>query len=235
MQADGTENETYEQGEDSLLDNGDVSGSTPRPPHRKGTTNGKPKFAEYPSPYEALKRELKGADTVVKGDDGGIEIPPTTPGPGQRLPDMSMTPKSSLAPLASHLPSTSQQKGRLLHRVLDKNYRLSWRETELPMSSPPVAAPQLRSEIFSSPIREQYHRTNVPRTPGVSVRTPAKGETRDTGKRMAKKDEISWESDSDLDADDVYKELGMSPPKTIQFAILPSRLLRTPGKLSFCP
>jgi DASH complex subunit ASK1 len=94
------------------------------------------------------------------------------------------------------------------------------------MSSPPVAAPQLRSEIFSSPVRQQYNRANAPRTPSVSIHTPAKAEAK------AKKDEISWESDSDQDADDVYKELGMSPPKTIQFAIPPSRLLQTPGMLS---
>jgi DASH complex subunit ASK1 len=230
VHADGTEHETYDQGDDSLLDNGDVSGSTPRPPHRKGTTSGEPKFAGYPSPYEALKRELKGGDTAVEGDSE--EAPPTTPGPGQRLPDMSMTPTTSPAAATSHLPSTAQRKGQLLHRVLDKNYRLSWRENESPMSSPPVAAPQLRSEIFSSPIRQQYNRANAPRTPGVSVQTPAKGGAKDTDKRAGKKDEISWESDSDQDADDVYKELGMSPPKTIQFAIPPSRLLQTPGKLS---
>lgn len=102
------------------------------------------------------------------------------------------------------------------------------------MSSPPVAAPQLRSEIFSSPVRQQYNRASAPRTPGVSIHTPAKGVAKDAGNRMTKKDEISWESDSDQDADDVYKELGMSPPKTIQFAIPPSRLLQTPGKLSPC-
>lgn len=44
------------------------------------------------------------------------------------------------------------------------------------------------------------------------------------------KDEITWESDSDEDADGVYKELGMSPPKTIQFSFPQSRLLQTPGK-----
>lgn len=230
VHADGTDHETYDQGDDSLLDNGDVSGSTPRPPHRKGTTNGKPNFAEYPSPYEALKREFKGEGAAAEGD--GDRSLPTTPGPGQRLPDMSMTPTTSPAAATSHLPSTTRRKGQLLHRVLDKNYRLSWRENESPMSSPPVAAPQLRSEIFSSPVRQQYNRANAPRTPGVSVQTPAKGGgTKYTDKRVSKKDEISWESDSDQDADDVYKELGMSPPKTIQFAIPPSRLLQTPGKL----
>jgi DASH complex subunit ASK1 len=231
VHADGGEHETYEQGDDSLLDNGDVSGSTPRPPHRKGAANGKPKFAEYSSPYEALKRELKVGGTAAEGDGDTTQIPPTTPGPGQRLPDMSMTPTTSPVAATSHLPSTTQRKGQLLHRVLDKNYRVSWQETESPMSSPPVAAPQLRSEIFSSPVRQQYNRANAPRTPGVSIHTPAKGEAKYAGNPVAKKDEISWESDSDQDADDVYKELGMSPPKTIQFAIPPSRLLQTPGKL----
>jgi DASH complex subunit ASK1 len=95
------------------------------------------------------------------------------------------------------------------------------------MSSPPAAAPQLRSEIFSSPVRQQYGRATAPRTPGVSIQPPAKG------KAKVVKDEITWESDSDQDADDVYKELGMSPPKTIQFAIPPSRLMQTPGKFIY--
>jgi DASH complex subunit ASK1 len=97
------------------------------------------------------------------------------------------------------------------------------------MSSPPVAAPQLRSEIFSSPVRQQYSRPTAPRTPGVSVQIPAKGYVNEAGGR-AVRDEITWESDSDQDADDVYKELGMSPPKTIQFVLAPSRLLQTPGR-----
>ncbi|KAJ3498310.1 hypothetical protein NLG97_g1228 [Lecanicillium saksenae] len=37
--------------------------------------------------------------------------------------------------------------------------------------------------------------------------------------------EIDWESDED--DDDLYG--GMSPPKTIQFALPPSKLLQTPG------
>ena len=250
VHADDEEHGTYDQADDSLLDNADISGSTPRPAHRKGGASEKPKFADYPSPYEALKRELKGGTTEAEGDDDGTELPPTTPGLEQRLPDMSMTPTSSPFAPISHLPSTAQHKGAdpLLHRVLDKNYRLqatphstrrdaklpaskpSWRDTTSPMSSPPAVAPQLRSEIFSSPVRQQHSRPNAPRTPGVSIQTPAKGKVKELDGRPVKKDEIDWESDSDQDADDVYKELGMSPPKTIQFAIPPSRLLQTPGK-----
>jgi DASH complex subunit ASK1 len=136
----------------------------------------------------------------------------------------------------------------LLHRVLDKNYRIqatphktarkqektpinkpSWRDDNSPMSSPPEAAPQLHAEIFSSPIRKQY---NAPRTPGVSVQTPAKSKPKEAALKPPKKDEISWESDSDEDAEGVYRELGMSPPKTIQFNLPQSRLLQTPGGLA---
>ena len=164
---------------------------------------------------------------------------------------MSMTPTSSPFDPTSYLQSTAQRKPAdpLLHRVLDKNYRVqatphttrkenktpankpSWRDTTSPMSSPPAAAPQLHAEIFSSPIRQQYSRPSAPRTPGISVQpTPAKGAVKEAKSEPAKKDEISWESDSDEDAEGVYRELGMSPPKTIQFSLPQSRLLQTPGK-----
>jgi DASH complex subunit ASK1 len=127
---------------------------------------------------------------------------------------------------------------------MDKNYRLqatphtaqkqakaqqakpSWRDMASPSSSSPIQAPQLHHEIFSSPIRQPQIRPNAPRTPGVSVQTPGRGKTRD----VSVTEEISWESDSDEDADDVYKTLGMSPPKTIQFAIPPNRMLQTPAR-----
>jgi DASH complex subunit ASK1 len=99
------------------------------------------------------------------------------------------------------------------------------------MSSPPAAAPQLHAEIFSSPIRQQYSRPTAPRTPGVSVQ-PVKNKAKDAVLKPPKKDEISWESDSDEDAEGVYRELGMSPPKTIQFSLPQSRLLQTPGQHS---
>lgn len=248
---DGDEHESYDQTDDSLLDDIDISGSTPRTarPKSRSGTNTKPNFANYPSPYEALKHELKGEEKALEdGDD--TQVPPRTPGTRQRLPDMSMTPESPFEP-TSYLPSATQRRaGRdpLLHRVLDKNYRIqatphttrkeqktpankpSWRDTTSPMSSPPVEAPQLHAEIFSSPIRQKYNKSNAPRTPGISVQTPAKGKAKDFNAKPPKKDEISWESDSDEDEDDVYKELGMSPPKTIQFVFPQSKLLQTPGK-----
>lgn len=249
LQGHSENHEGYDEVDESLLDTADISGSTPRRPRASSSTNGKPKFAEYPSPYETLKRELKGGGSRTDEDEIDVQIHPTTPAPEQRLPDMSMTPMSSPFAPTSYLPSTHGKAGvdPLLHRVLDKNYRLhatphttrkdktpagkpSWRDTTSPMSSPPIAAPQLRSEIFSSPVRQQFSRPNAPRTPGISVQTPAKPKPKDPAIFGIVKDEISWESDSDQDADDIYKELGMSPPKTIQFAIAPSRLLQTPGK-----
>merc|ERR1711939_812085 len=219
----------YDQNDDSLLENADISGSTPRAPRPKSCASDKPRFAEYPSPYEELKQELKGGS---KGHGIGDETElPSTPGAKPRIPDMSMTPMSSPFDPTSYLQSTVNRHPTdlLLHRVLDKNYRIqatphtsrkeqktpankpSWRDTTSPMSSPPAAAPQLHAEIFSSPIRQQYSRpNNLPRTPG--------------------KDEISWESDSDEDAEGVYRELGMSPPKTIQFSLPQSRLLQTPAR-----
>lgn len=242
------EHDAYDQMDDSLLDNADISGSTPRAPRPKSSSSDKPRFAEYPSPYEELKQELKGGSKrQADGDD--TEILPTTPGPQSRIPDMSMTPMSSPFDPTSYLQSTTVRQGAdpLLHRVLDKNYRIqatphttrkeqkmpankpSWRDTTSPMSSPPAAAPQLHSEIFSSPIRQQYNMPNAPRTPGISVQTPAKGKSKEIHVKPPVKDEISWESDSDEDAEGVYRELGMSPPKTIKFSLPQSRLLQTPG------
>jgi DASH complex subunit ASK1 len=248
LHPDGEEHETYDQADDSLLDNVDISGSTPRASRPRSVTEEKPKFADYGSPYEELKQELKGG--AKEPDDDDTQIAPATPGAKSRIPDMSMTPTSSPFDPASYFQSTAQRKpgqDPLLHRVLDKNYRVqatphttrkehqtpankpSWRDTTSPMSSPPAAAPQLHAEIFSSPIRQQYNKPNAPRTPGVSV-LPPKSKAKETVVKPPKKDEISWESDSDEDAEGVYRELGMSPPKTIQFSLPQSRLLQTPGK-----
>ena len=246
LRTDGAEQETYDQADDSLLDNIDISGSTPRAPRPRSATDDKPKFVNYSLPYEELKQELKGGS---QEQDDDTQIAPATPGAKSRIPDMSMTPTSSPFEPTTYFQSTAQLKpgqGPLLHRVLDKNYRIqatpmtsrkqnktpankpSWRDTTSPMSSPPAAAPQLHADIFSSPIRQQYNRPTAPRTPGVSVQPP-KSKAKDAVVKPPK-DEITWESDSDEDAEGVYRELGMSPPKTIQFSLPQSRLLQTPGK-----
>lgn len=276
-------------------DGGTLTGSTPRPPATKSMSF-KPQFAGLGSPYEVLKQEMKkeagsgGASPSrggVEDDESDTEL--LFQQHTARLPDMSMTPRSSLpGASASHADDESAflfsgQKHKpqdpLMHRVLDKNYRLMatplkgnsgvspirWRVTEKkkddaallnkgkepeatkpiwadsPMSSPEIAMPKLRSEAFMSPVRPSAYRhklaaaTAAPRTPGVSVQTPATSrKTRDVYARTPRAeeketDEITWESSGDEDDLDIYA--GMSPPKTIQFALPPSKLLQTPGKL----
>ena len=78
------------------------------------------------------------------------------------------------------------------------------------------AAPQLHAEIFSSPAKPMPQRT-----PGVSVLTPAKAKGTAVHKGI-------WDSDDEFDDDD-DNAFG-SPPKTMQFHVPQSRLLKTPGK-----
>ncbi|KAL4934615.1 DASH complex subunit ASK1 [Aspergillus undulatus] len=102
-----------------------------------------------------------------------------------------------------------------------------------PMTSPEPEAPQLNSELFSSPLKPQTpgtgrkSRPNTSRPrgapkPGTSVLTPAKG---GFGKRS------EWDSDDDDDQfGDEGDDLGYSPPKTMQFHVPQSRLMKTPAK-----
>lgn len=285
------------QGDESILDDGELTGSTPRVPATKTL---QANFSHHESPYEALKRELKGEapapyaedDDDDDDDEGGMgaeeEEDSTILFAQQtaRLPDMSMMPHLPKAQRSPERGTGTAHKDPLLHRILDKNYRLQatphkgpmlrisplktddergrskgkqrdeeeekedvprWRD-DSPMSSPVMEAPKLRSEAFMSPVKTMQRQRLAargeqgPRTPGVSVQTPATArKTRDVfaeegeaaraggttteGKRP--KYEIDWESDSDGEGDGAFE--GMSPPKTIQFALPPSKLLQTPG------
>lgn len=62
----------------------------------------------------------------------------------------------------------------------------------------------------------------TPRTPGISVQTPAKG-------RHAMSANQTGGTVFDDSEEEEY-ELDFSPPKTIQFHIPQSKLLQTPGK-----
>ncbi|KAK4166002.1 hypothetical protein QBC43DRAFT_343340 [Cladorrhinum sp. PSN259] len=274
---------------DSVLsdDNGDLSGSTPRPPATKTISSSRqPQPAGFSSPYEALRREYKQTPTSkpAKGrahspspikdefdeDDTSILFQQHT----ARLPDMSMhfhhRPQKSEDDLDFLKPSN---KDPLLHRLQDKNYRIAatphkatgvspikWKVTEKPpqptatpkqaaprpiwedspQSSPEIAMPQLRSAAFLSPAKVRaatYNRGGGraganfggPRTPGVSVQTPGftgKGKTKD----VYAGDEVGWKSDDDEEMTEDFGMGGMSPPKTIQFALPPGRLLQTPAR-----
>lgn len=266
--ATGAEQSTF-QADESLLDDAELTGSTPRPPASKTI---KAQMASLESPYETMKREMKseeGETTVLEDDDDtSVLFAQRT----ARLPDMSMTPRAGLGGQASNRDQSTQRvKDPLLHRILDKNYRIqatphkpalrisplkgkgkettpaapSWQQ-DSPMSSPEMAVPKLRSEAFMSPIKPNARQRLAaqgqgPRTPGVSVQTPATArktrnafedeDTQDGGQRY----EIDWDIGEPVDEDDLDLYAGMSPPKTIQFALPPSKLLQTPGTLlTFC-
>ena len=225
--------------------------STPSHSTPRASATGQPplSIATYSSPYEALRREVQG----VPDEDPSTSTMPSTP----RQHRQSPTPQSS----PFHPPSTTRHTSHrtpandvLLHRILDKNWRLQAtphsqaqrlplrgvaKPAETPLastrkrgkrayqhdpnnldSSPAIPVPQLHTEIFDSPV----HR---PRVPGVSVFTPARGQKvvvdEPTGRSMGGG---IWDSDSD---EETGIE-GMSPPKTMQFHIPQSRLLRTPAR-----
>ncbi|GFF26627.1 DASH complex subunit ask1 [Aspergillus lentulus] len=146
----------------------------------------------------------------------------------------------------------------VMHRVLDKTYRVQatplgkgystatsrskftvtpkvstskYAFDDSPISSPEPEAPQLHAEIFSSPLKATTPGTGRKRRPsaghlritpkpGMSVLTPAKN---GGGKRSA------WDSDEEFD-DEEDENFGPSPPKTMQFHIPQSRLMKTPAK-----
>ncbi|KAF1996592.1 hypothetical protein P154DRAFT_556180 [Amniculicola lignicola CBS 123094] len=208
--------------------------STPRAPHTGGK---EPAFAKYSSPYETLKERME----ATRRTPG---VAPTTPGKPQALPDMMMSLDSSpFVPPTTTKKGPYINQDPVLHQVLDKTYRIAatphtarkqkqtlgftpgtsgrsrppaakWAEDSSPLASP---APQLRADIFSSPLK-------APRTPGVSVQqTPRTGKSHYGGTMTGKG---VFDSDSEGDEDD----LGFSPPKTMQFHIPQSRLLQTPAQ-----
>jgi DASH complex subunit ASK1 len=262
---------THQLSDDDILSSPSLAGrhSTPRMPST-ATKNRKPftappapSYAEnLSSPYEMFKQEVDGKASRSRPD-------PSTPG-RSTLPDMTMTPQTSpFAVHALDLPTTgTKNKDTILHQgILNRTYRvaatphtgrkqknlaatpgtanrtrriLDFDET---LSSPleEAPAPQLRKELFSSPMKG-------PRTPGVSVQTPGykrraqENRERDAGAGAAAdvtrgrtggltgRSIRAWDSDDDDDDD-----LDMSPPKTIMFNLPESRLLQTPGSYLSTP
>jgi DASH complex subunit ASK1 len=192
--------------------------STPKakaPPTSKAPT--------FSSPYESLKLTL--AD-----------------------PSPSTLPSTPRAQIAS--PSPTRPAARtpandiLLHRILDKNWRLQATPHTQPRLPPPGTARKettpgrsrrngattatAEEELDSSPFVEapelhaEIFESPLRRVPGVSVLTPARGQGK--GKERG-----VWDSDSE------EEEMGgMSPPKTMQFHVPRERLLRTPGRWLLC-
>ncbi|KAI9705345.1 MAG: DASH complex subunit ask1 [Bogoriella megaspora] len=248
---------------------------TPRAPATKPKLEEEelPTFAPYTSSYEELKALVEGTP-VPKNP----KPQPITPGyiNTLKLPDTSTSPPHT-SPFSRQLPPENPRNPNndpLLHRVLDKTYRIQMtpheqrkqRQPQSPLkttttpatatrtaathfldsspldSSPTGAAPQLRPEIFSSPLKTTL---TTPRTPGVSVSTPAKrreiahATTQRHDALNQPKEPLPvpgggrrigvnpiWDSDSD---EEEGLE-GMSPPKTMQFVVPQGRLLQTPAR-----
>ncbi|WPG97289.1 Hypothetical protein R9X50_00006300 [Acrodontium crateriforme] len=224
-----------------------VAGYTP-PPRSAG------RFTS-PSP-----RKYTGKNSFAMGSPDE----PSTPRPRQAQPQSSpFEPESASAPSAFRNQPTNNDP--LMHRVLDKNYRIQatphtqrrerhqtfpratpatatkkalWDDS--PQSSPEMAPPQLRSDLFS-PAK------TAPRTPGISVLTPARHRITttqtSTGRTLFGTEDKTYAAtqataranhqafsspdhdlyDSDEDTFDI------SPPKTIQFHVPASRLVQTPA------
>lgn len=250
------------QGDESL----DFESPEATPRAGQGRNQPSASLAQYASPYEKLRREVQGND---EPSTPSSTLPSTPRGQtASEDPDDSTFMKPSTTRLhAQKQNARTPANDPLLHRVLDKNYRIQatpHSQVRLPSrsgaggfelhtrtpvtgrrlpargaaddldSSPMMEAPKLNAEIFKSPAKSK-------RVPGVSVLTPAKKTVsqRDVDEDMQEdakpleatkmKSAKVWDSDSDDDDDEGLLE-GMSPPKTMQFHIPQSKLLRTPGR-----
>ena len=226
--------------------------TTPRPPPRQK----QPTLATYSSPYETLKRE-----TLNPNDHSESTLPST---PRAQLPSPAGAQSSPFAP-----PSTTQHAAHrtpandvLLHRVLDKNWRLQatphstarplpYRTKSAPATTPGASGTsrkaargkdKVNDDLDSSPAiaAPELHAeifdtpARKSRIPGVSVLTPARGRKGSFpgGAVRGRSQEAGRGVWSDSDDDDEVEGYGMSPPKTMQFHVPQGRLMRTPGMFS---
>jgi DASH complex subunit ASK1 len=181
--------------------------STPRQRAPKQDTVAK--INDLPSPFETLRRQMRGDTNTTRSKA------PITPGKRPpALPDMTMTPAGS-SPFAL-APGTARKDGNqdtILHQgILGKTYRtkatpLATRrhvlaaELSSPLEDGPE--PQLRAEIFSSPIKAGPPPTRA----GVSVATPGRRDAvdrwREERRRSSKgalfttREEVEEEGDED--------------------------------------
>jgi DASH complex subunit ASK1 len=251
----------------SMLDSPSLQHTTPRRPAAD-----EPSFAEYPSPYETLKQEMTSTTTTRAKANKGISTPgqkaPTFL-PPEETPDPQSSPFLPMS--ARQIPGTARNAARqnpdpLLHRVLDKNYRIQatphttrrtspskpaqMRDPLLDSSpySPQLAAPpQLRAEIFGTPVARRgaaKATAAAPRTPGISVQnprglasrgvaTPAQAESPSDSTRRtlfstsAHKPALRTpepsqgvdDYDSEIDTTAMEGGTEVSPPKTLQFHV----------------
>lgn len=131
------------------------------------------------------------------------------------------TARKQTRPTTTDTPATAQNQTQTRTRNLFAD--------SSPMSSPEMAAPQLRSDLFS-PQKSPRKTLQAPHTPGISVQTPGRDLMTSTGRALFTdtKDRTTrtlWDQESDSDDD-----FSISPPKTMQFHIPQSRLMQTPAR-----
>lgn len=244
----GANADDYDEGlEESLLDSpSNATGvhSTPKLPStgKRTRVGGKAKLTSPPPSKSNTNRQ------IFRSREASEE--PSTPRP-QMAVELESSP---FEPPSAYQVGTAQRQQNhdpLLHRILDKNYRIqatphTTRKQQSavtkatpatgtttrqaifdssPMSSPEISAPQLRSDLFS-PAPASTKRRPEPRTPGISVQTPGKAYTTSTGRALYTDNAtrtLMFESESE-DEDVV------SPPKTMQFHVPQSRLMQTPAR-----
>lgn len=231
------------------------SHSTPRAAKRPSSRDQTATFSHEQSLYE--EQDVTG--TIKSSTYQQRRQAPETPGKQTATYDDETTPHSSsflpLEPASVPRPSTQRkQTDPLLHRVLDRNYRVqatplttSRYTNRLPqkdIQATPTTTARNRTQqlqdddsILSSPepAAPELHaeifsspQRKPARTPGVSVLTPAANRTM-KNKTPIKSTASIWD-DTDDDLEDDLDAFGQSPPKTMQFHIPQRRLLKTPAK-----
>lgn len=236
------------------------TGSRGTPRARPGSSRRTPKNGPASSYRSPSPRKYTGQNPLAMEDSSEQ---PSTP----RMSGGFNLGSSPFQPVSAHQPPSAFRAAQssndpVMHRVLDKTYRIqatpmtqrrqreapaakpapasatqkaAWDDS--PQSSPEMAAPQLRSEMFS-PAKA------APRTPGVSVLTPAHRKTgpppptTSTGKQLFSAQDKAYTASrartrasnmfDDSDEEDSLAEF--SPPKTMQFHVPQSRLVQTPAR-----
>ena len=283
--AEGGAQEQEEDEDDFTVDSPTQVTGTHATPKLSGSTKKSSVKAKSPAAFRSPSpRKYTGKNPLAKGTPSEE---PSTPRPqGNAQPQSSpFEPESAFQPSAQRI-RTNNTNDPLMHRVLDKNYRIQatphtqrrqrqqaaaaakptpqtatktapWDDS--PQSSPAVAAPELRPDLFS-PAKPTYANPNGPRTPGISILTPAarrmangaKPPTTSTGRQLFSPQDkahtaaaaansksrdptkttniFSSPFATNSDDEDEDDAFGMSPPKTMQFHVPQSRLMQTPAR-----
>ncbi|KAH0612600.1 uncharacterized protein H6S33_008980 [Morchella sextelata] len=268
--------------DDSMLDSLNLTGaithhSTPKPkaakPPQQQQQQPTKQWANIESPFETFKKELTpdpfpgGADAADDSDTSltdSLLLPSTPPtnrsrAHSRRHDPSTPTPTTSSPFLPPPLHTARKTPGggattdALLHRVLDKN----WRVQATPLGKAPAskyrtttaATPHSSRRLFTaahldadsdddrSPEKPQLHTKHLfspspasaPRAAhlnlGPKTPTTAKGKARAVD---------AWDNDDDRGGDDDEDSddniLGYSPPQTIQFSFPAAKLLATPAR-----